>query len=531
MLNPTYLTCSRHNIYYFRYPLPKSIHPQNKATDLKLSLRTKDSKKALYFSRALAYLGEAVINRAMGINMAYAEMLKVLRQAFSDALQRAHDKIAQDGPLSPHTTNEYKLLQHNFSFIFEENEQESLQNFIQTHNLKIDIGSKDYTLLRTAYIGFMKSYYSKVLEMNDSFQHFDIDYQKDNFLEANPVPVSDTNLSELISLYVEERTRGDNWTSKTKREYLAMFALLIEIVGEGKLCSNFGLEDARKVKDVLCKLPARYRSNPKTQDLPIQEVLKVKGLAPLHVKTANKHLATFSSLFKWAAVNGYLPTNYFDGLAIKQASKSKQVRKPFTEEQTALMLHELTQNTRGLVRKDYQKWGPLIGLFTGARLNEIAQLALEDIKQVDGIWCFDINDQSDHKQIKNKASKRLVPIHPKLVELGLLSYVDELKEKGRERLFFELTYDINNGYGRNLGRWFNSKFLVSLGVKKPKLVFHSIRHTVVTKLYRANIEEPIVKEIVGHSQSGVTQQVYFGERYSVEQLATAIEKLHYTMGA
>ena len=52
---PAYLTTSRHNILYFRWPIPKSSHPQNKASDIKLSLATRDFNEALQLSRLLAY--------------------------------------------------------------------------------------------------------------------------------------------------------------------------------------------------------------------------------------------------------------------------------------------------------------------------------------------------------------------------------------------------------------------------------------------------------------------------------------------
>ena len=268
MLNPTYLTCSRHSIYYFRYPLPASIHPRSKASDIKFSLRTKDSKKALYFSRALAYLGDAVINRAMDINMTYAEIREVLSRHFSDMLQLKRDHIAQNGPLNDF---DISCLLGGWELgpgMSDEAENDFLQRFIQRYELPIHIGSRSYAMLRSEFPKAYDAYYSDVKSLNESFQSYNFTIEKAKTLEANPAPpFSEINLDELISHYVEERTRGDNWTSKTKSEYLAIFALLIEIVGEGKLCSNFGLEDARKVKDVLCKLPARYRSNPKTRDL------------------------------------------------------------------------------------------------------------------------------------------------------------------------------------------------------------------------------------------------------------------------
>jgi len=54
-------------------------------------------------------------------------------------------------------------------------------------------------------------------------------------------------------------------------------------------------------------------------------------------------------------------------------------------------------------------------------------------------------------------------------------------------------------------------------------VFHSLRHTLITRLSQADVPEPVVKAIVGHAQEGVTQQHYFREGYKLTQLSDAIE--------
>lgn len=55
MQNPTYLTLSRHNVFYFRWPLPKNLRQAGKTTHLKFSLRTREPKQALRLANALEY--------------------------------------------------------------------------------------------------------------------------------------------------------------------------------------------------------------------------------------------------------------------------------------------------------------------------------------------------------------------------------------------------------------------------------------------------------------------------------------------
>ncbi len=78
-------------------------------------------------------------------------------------------------------------------------------------------------------------------------------------------------------------------------------------------------------------------------------------------------------------------------------------------------------------------WVPLIGAYTGARREEIAGLAPSDIIEVEGICCFTIED-SELRRIKNLSSRRLIPIHSHLIELGFLDYIQKAIELGRAAL-------------------------------------------------------------------------------------------------
>src|SRR5690606_2099124 len=145
--------------------------------------------------------------------------------------------------------------------------------------------------------------------------------------------------------------------------------------------------------------------------------------------------------------------------------------------------------------KHYRRWGVLIGMYTGARVNEVAQIRLDDIKQREGIWYFDMNDEDEKKRLKTPAAHRQVPIHQKLLDLGILEEVAKLRKAGHKRFLHELTYTQKNGYGKNLSRYFNEVLLSELGIKHKGLVFHSFRHTVNTCLYQAGVPESIVQTI------------------------------------
>ena len=253
------------------------------------------------------------------------------------------------------------------------------------------------------------------------------------------------------------------------------------------------------------------------------EVVKVSGHKTISPKTINSHIQMFASFFDWAERHGHAPHKLFENMKVAKAKNSDTTVKAYSKDQTALIFKELTENPSGLVRKDSHKWGTLLGLFTGARLNEICQLDIADIQQDGDVWFLNITDEGDdNKSVKANASRRKVPVHSEVIRLGFLDFV--ASRKSGKRLFPEYSYNVNGGYGRNLGRWYNESFLPKLGIKKPGIVFHSLRHTMVTRLGQADVQEPIYQCIVGHARAGVTQQIYLKEGFTLTQLRDAIEK-------
>ena len=93
-------------------------------------------------------------------------------------------------------------------------------------------------------------------------------------------------------------------------------------------------------------------------------------------------------------------------------------------------------------------WMPLIGLFAGARLEEIGQLLVADICRQGSINYFNLFDLDDEdgaaglegkKSLKTPAARRKVPIHPFLIELGFLCYVEWLRTQRMTQLFPNLS--------------------------------------------------------------------------------------------
>ena len=135
----------------------------------------------------------------------------------------------------------------------------------------------------------------------------------------------------------------------------------------------------------------------------------------------------------------------------------------------------------------------MVGLYSGMRQGEICQLYVDDIQQYDDIWCFNVNDSGD-KRVKNLASKRIVPVHPNLIKIGFLDYVEGMRSSEQPRLWMNLTWMDIHGYSNSFGKWyqrFNRRYVS----KDPLKVFHSMRHTVADTLKQAGVQEIVIAEI------------------------------------
>ncbi len=171
---------------------------------------------------------------------------------------------------------------------------------------------------------------------------------------------------------------------------------------------------------------------------------------------------------------------------------------------------------------------PLIALFTGMRLNEIASLYKKDIvfEEVNKIYYFDLIDID----VKNKSSKRIVPIHKFLLNnLKFKKYFDTFKSE--DRIFPKLTWNDDNGYGHNLSKAFNLDSFKSqwinedrLNHKNYMLDFHSFRHTAITRLDEGGLDEGKINEISGHTQATQSSITYTHRK--IREIRQNIHKLH-----
>ena len=221
--------------------------------------------------------------------------------------------------------------------------------------------------------------------------------------------------------------------------------------------------------------------------------------------------------------------NPVDGLRIKKHRGDKRLkRSPFTDEELRAIF-DSPHFTKEKSKQPARYWLPSCLLWTGARREEIAQLYLDDIRQEEGVWVFDIKEDEERGQgLKNEASRRKVPVHSRLIELGLLDYVNQTRATGALRLFPTLIHG-GNGFGDSVGKAFG-RHLKKVGIVDPGKVLHSLRHTAITRLHSRGVPQNIAEALVGHAANTVHGSVYLHrDALPMKLLKEGIEKLDFTV--
>lgn len=167
-------------------------------------------------------------------------------------------------------------------------------------------------------------------------------------------------------------------------------------------------------------------------------------------------------------------------------------------------------------------------------MNEICQLHVADIHRLDDVDCFFVtegpSDADSGKRLKTAASERLIPVHPTLVEIGFMSFVEQRRTAGAVRLFSELQKSSTGYYSDPFSKWFR-RFLERAGATREKTCFHSFRHCYRDALREARIEHEIALALGGWSSGngGDAGDVAanYGRGYRAQTLLSAIKKVAY----
>jgi len=344
-----------------------------------------------------------------------------------------------------------------------------------------------------------------------------------------PKKPSSPPLSKVIEAFVTEQKGQVN--EKTHESTRAKLKLFLEVIEDNPV-ETITREQIVKYRETLQKLPPNMKKKKEYREKSLSQILKMKPEETMSGHTIKSYLEKAQQILEYAHLQGYCSRNVAKDIKFRNTTRNDEERRIFTHNELVAMFVTSPEFGDSKLQKPYQFWGSLIGLFTGARVNEISQLHLADFKEDNGVCYIDINENTPDKKLKNKASSRQVPLHPFLVDdLGLIRYVEKLRAQGEARLFPEVKNG-RDGYGKSLSNWFNDRFKDKYINHKSSegqgnATFHSLRHTFATTLQHAGLNDHMLKTLMGHSESGITHSTYCKRQEPHQLIGPLVQYLNY----
>jgi integrase len=552
----------RDNVYYFRLRVPKDLHRFFPVREIKKSLKTQNLNCAKMSAKALSFKAEKLFT-IIRSDMLTDEQIKrlvaeQLRSGLKDAEEYRARKSYPDAEVAWEEIETFEMLHYDAMRDLVANNLKAAEHpvslLLEEHGITLEKSSDAY-----------KKLCREVLKTNVEFLRIEIERMKGNYKNEydsvyNPVLTQPGTvtfaatahraesrgklLSEAIEEYTAFKKGAGNWTTKTQDGFIGFFRLLRDAVRvvTGKEDTEIKAIDfptMQKVRDILKKLPPGFNKKKAYKNRPLETVLHIiEGLPvePIAPKTFNTKIDVISAMFEYASQRDYIDKNPAKGLRLPENANNKswadiEAKKkiPYTHADLK-SLFSSPLFTSPAKKAPEKFWIPLIALYTGARREEICQLRVADIIGDSGIPCFNITDREEDQKVKTKAAIRKVPIHPQLTALGLLQYVENLRVKGKVRLWENLKADKYGSYGKRYGANFLKYLRRKHIIEDKRKDFHSFRRTFINALKQNGENVHLMQEIVGHEE-GDTPLVIgtYSNDFSVPIRFEAIKKLDFDL--
>lgn len=484
--NSKFLIKNQFGVYYFQKRVPLTYLKRTPTIPklVRLSLGTKSIKVAVKLARLISVMWDLRAKQYFRDEQSFHEAMKLFQRYL-----KADSKYL----------NDFEGLSKNFFDELDDVTGSDTKLLVTAgdyyHSLKIENGTNPY---------------EDEIRRLRSFLHIQTETQ--NSLKINSVP-----LDEAFEEFIGHNKTSWSSSSTMESTYRVSYYPVFKSIIKDKKTSQITKADINEFIKLVLNLPANKTKISKYQKKSFIDFLTtiVPEKDRLSPTTQEKYIRSIGAFLKWLKRNDYSEIDL--ELPLKNVKfnkvRSNEQRNSFTKVDLEKLFNS-DAYIKGRHKQASHFWVPLIGIYTGARLNEICQLQVKDVylEKETNRWVFDINEdkQSDpNKSLKKPYHARLVPIHKKLIELGFLEYLDS--QKKQKRLFSDLPFvSSNNKYGDKLQRWFNRTYLKNCSITALNTSFHSLRHTVITHLVNDKNIDPN-KIAIGFGQTpvgGVTQTVY-----------------------
>ena len=361
-------------------------------------------------------------------------------------------------------------------------------------------------------------------------------------MQLKPTP---TAIRFLDGIYKNEKKLDQKKDSRHIKGYIQLF---VRIAGD-KPIAEYTRADIVSWVNTLEKINRTIGKSRTDEHKPISEIIREsRGKPTLNRTTIEKHITHLKAFFLAAHRN--FPwcgrehiENMFYKVEMSDTVPQPRKRKPWTDEQlNALLATPIWSGTRSRIddrtkrhepgpqiHRDAYWWLPVVALWTGARLEELAQLHHDDLRyDKDGIAFIAIHDDGE-RSVKDAHSVRDVPVHSFLISLGFLAL---FRPNGRGRIWPELAKKNRLDTWSALYSTHFADYRKECKLYESLRDFHSFRHTAVSALRRAGVDGLTVAALIGHTneaddEARRARQTQDYTHYSVATRKEAVERLDY----
>ena len=237
-------------------------------------------------------------------------------------------------------------------------------------------------------------------------------------------------------------------------------------------------------------------------DIRIDHLQKLVDESGKNTPTLKKFKVMLKGLFDYAVIHGIITQdrNIVSYLDISHAGNpNARSHTPFTTDQVNRLweVHESNEYYSII----------LMLIYTGLRIGELLDLEKKDV-HLDERWFF-------VKESKTDAGIRSVPIARKVMPFFEYWY------NKNDCPYLISTPDAQHFEYRNYSDSYWKPLLKHIGMEFHRP--HDTRHTCISMLTAAKVDERFIQKIVGHKGQNVTQQVY--THLEIEELITEIDKI------
>ncbi len=346
-------------------------------------------------------------------------------------------------------------------------------------------------------------------------------------------------LKDVVKRYIDF-IRQKNYAGNTLQDIENTLMLMAEAMGDKRLLTAVSNDDCRAFRDLILKMPAHYGKKYKPKGMSIMDVINSdQPYDTLSPRSQDKYWQWVKAFFTWCVDEGYLRDNPVGKIKVLASKPSINDRDVFTDDELKCFFispqytghkSESRRTDKGdMIFKDGKYWIPLIALFTGMRLGEIIQLQIGDVRYDGDVAYLDVNTDADFKSVKTEQSRRVIPVHPELVKIGLLDMVEKARTArgDKDRLFHDIKISESRGVSHEFSKYF-ARYMTGINLKRDKLTFHSFRHNFVQGMRDARLEtermDALDGRITGFGDGAQTRRNY-GRSFTAKDLHPDVCKI------